>query len=125
MTDPTPADGASFARANRILALALVSAPVYILVALWFAAPEAEEDLPTWLAGVAIAAVVLGCLLVQSVGYRVAPLDFGVASGHLTASITLDGRQSPIQAQARVGAGGGRLVAVALVITSGTPLRRG
>lgn len=31
-----------------------------------------------------------------------APLDFGVASGHLTASITLDGRQSPIQAQARV-----------------------
>ena len=30
------------------------------------------------------------------------PLDFGMAGGHLTASIVLDGRQSPIQAQARV-----------------------
>jgi AsmA protein len=30
------------------------------------------------------------------------PLDFGIAGGHLTASIVLDGRQSPIQAQARV-----------------------
>lgn len=31
-----------------------------------------------------------------------APLDFGMAGGHLTAAITLDGRQTPIQAQARV-----------------------
>ena len=31
-----------------------------------------------------------------------APLDFGMAGGHLTSSIVLDGRQSPIQAQARV-----------------------
>ena len=31
-----------------------------------------------------------------------APLDFGMAGGHLTASIVLDGRQTPIQAQARV-----------------------
>ena len=30
------------------------------------------------------------------------PLDFGVAGGHLTSTIQLDGRQSPIQAQARV-----------------------
>ena len=91
MTAPTPADGASFARAHRILAVALLSAPLYILVALWFAAPEAEEDLPTWAAGVAIAAVVLGFLLAQSVGYRVAPLAFGddpsVATGRYQQSM--------------------------------------
>ncbi len=91
MTDPTPTGGASFARANRILALALVSAPVYILVALWFAAPEADEDLPTWVAGVAIAAVVLGWLVVQSIGYRAAPLAFGdtpaVATGRYQQSM--------------------------------------
>lgn len=93
MTNPTPATGAAFARAQRTLALALVSAPVYILVALWFAAPEAEEDLPTWVAGVAIAAVVLGWLLVQSVGYRVAPLAFGdapaVAAGRYQQSMLI------------------------------------
>ncbi len=30
------------------------------------------------------------------------PLDFGIAGGHLTASISLDARQSPIRAQAKV-----------------------
>jgi hypothetical protein len=65
------------ARAHRILAFALLSAPVYILVAVWFAAPPAEEDLPTWVAAGAIALVALGWLLAQTVGFRAAPLAFG------------------------------------------------
>ena len=32
------------------------------------------------------------------------PLDFGIADGHLKAVISLDGRQNPIQAHARIGA---------------------
>ncbi|MEG9226929.1 hypothetical protein [Aeromicrobium sp. Sec7.5] len=91
MTDPMQASGSSFARANRILALALVSAPVYILIALWFAAPEAEEDLAPWVAGAAIGAVVLAWLLAQSIGYRVTPLAFGdspaVATGRYQQSM--------------------------------------
>jgi len=70
-----PSDGP--ARAHRILAFALLSAPVYILVAVWFAAPPAEEDLPTWLVAATIALVVLGWLLAQTTGYRAAPLAFG------------------------------------------------
>lgn len=41
-------------------------------------------------------------LRLQDAVLTLAPLDFGIAGGHLTASITLDGRESPIQAQARV-----------------------
>lgn len=77
MTDPTPSNVASPAKAVRTLAFALVSAPVYILVALWFAAPEAEEDLPPWVAAAAIGAVVLAWVLAQAAGYRVAPLAPG------------------------------------------------
>ncbi|WP_229051915.1 hypothetical protein [Aeromicrobium sp. Leaf350] len=78
MTVPPPLggapDGAAAARAHRILAFALLSAPLYILVALVFAAPPAEEDLPTWVAAAAIALVAAGWLLAQTIGYRVAPL---------------------------------------------------
>lgn len=91
MSDPTPHDGASFARTHRILAIALLSAPLYVLVALWFAAPPADEDLPTWVAGLAIVAVVLGWLLAHAVGYRVAPLALGddgsVATGRYQQSM--------------------------------------
>lgn len=74
MTEPAPVDGAALVRAHRTLVFALASAPAYVLVALWFAAPEAEEDLPTWFAAAAIGSVVLAWLLAQQVGYRVAPL---------------------------------------------------
>ena len=91
MTDPTPGDGTPFARAHRTLAIALLSAPLYILVALWFAAPPADEDLPTWFAGLAIVAVLLGWLLAHTVGYRVAPLvlgdDVSVATGRYQQSM--------------------------------------
>ncbi len=77
MTDPTPADPGAQARAFRVLAFALVSAPVYMLVAVWFAAPESEEDLPTLVAAAFIGLTVLGWLAAELLGYRVAPLTSG------------------------------------------------
>ena len=77
MTDPTPPSGVASAKALRTLAFALVTAPVYVLVAVWFSAPEAEKDLPTVVAAATIAIVLSGWLLAETIGYRTAPLDFG------------------------------------------------
>lgn len=65
------------ARQFRALALALVTAPVVVLLAVSFAITPADEDLPPAVAAVAVAAVVVGWVLAQVLGYRVAPLAPG------------------------------------------------
>ncbi|GAA1735504.1 hypothetical protein [Aeromicrobium alkaliterrae] len=77
MTVPSSPGGTAVARTARTLAFALVSAPLYVLVAVWFAAPEAEEDLPVLLVAATIGVVVVGWGLAQTLGYRTAPLAFG------------------------------------------------
>ncbi|MCK5891378.1 MAG: hypothetical protein P1U38_06860 [Aeromicrobium sp.] len=71
---PPPVDEA---RQFRVLALALVTAPLVVLLAVAFAVTPAEEDLPVAVAAAAIAVVAAGWVLAQVRGYRVAPLAPG------------------------------------------------
>ncbi len=72
--ESTPPDEA---RSFRILAVTLTTAPVVILLAVSFAITPADEALPLWVAALAIAAVAVGWVVAQVVGYRVGPLAPG------------------------------------------------
>ena len=70
---PGPVAGQSV----RVLAFALISAPLFILLALWFAVEPATEDLPPIAVAAIIAVVVSAGLMATVIGYRTQPLAFG------------------------------------------------
>ncbi len=72
--DPTSQGSTAAAQSIRVLALAVLGAPVLMAIVVWFAVVPASEDLPVWVVAAEIAVVVTGWLTAQTVGFRTEPL---------------------------------------------------